>query len=81
MDWKDPHGSPIFSPDPEIGFGSHGTEVVNEIGVPSYKVDNGAFAGLRVSVSISTNSMLDDIRRWLYQYLIISCEILVYGRI
>lgn len=50
MDWQNPFGSPIFSSDPEIGFGSHGNVVVSELGQSSYKVDNGAFANMKVSV-------------------------------
>lgn len=49
-DYKDPLGSPIFSSDPEIGFGSHGKVIVNEV-TSAFKVDNGAFANFRVRSS------------------------------
>lgn len=51
MDYKNPSGSPIFSTDPEIGFGTHGTIPRLEIGLGGYQVDNGAFANLTVSIS------------------------------
>lgn len=49
MDYKNPTGYPLFSTDPEIGFGTHGTIVRNEIGAGGYQVDNGAFANFTVS--------------------------------
>ncbi|KIM28072.1 hypothetical protein M408DRAFT_24089 [Serendipita vermifera MAFF 305830] len=52
MDYKNPFGSPIYSTDPEIGFGTHGTIVRNEIGLGGYQVDNGAFANLKVNIPI-----------------------------
>jgi len=41
--------SPIFSKDPEVGFGDGGTVPINEIGgsASGYRVDNGAFANHR----------------------------------
>lgn len=51
MDWKNPFGSPIFSSDPQTGFGSHGTTVTNDLGVTAFKVDNGAFANMRVRLA------------------------------
>lgn len=50
MDYKNPTGSPIFSKDPEIGFGTHGTIIRNEIGQGGYQVDNGAFANFKVNI-------------------------------
>ena len=54
-DYKHPSASPIFSTDPEIGFGTHGTIVRNEIGLGGYQVDNGAFANLTVSITRDIN--------------------------
>jgi len=49
MDYQNPFGSPIFSTDSEIGFGTHGTEPYEALpGATGYKVDNGAFANLMV---------------------------------
>ncbi|CCA76818.1 related to monooxygenase [Serendipita indica DSM 11827] len=39
--------SPIFSSDPDIGFGSHGNTAVNVSGLIGFKVDNGAFANMK----------------------------------
>ncbi|KIM26664.1 hypothetical protein M408DRAFT_330442 [Serendipita vermifera MAFF 305830] len=50
LDYKKPLESPIFSSDHEVGFGSHGSKVINEIGSPGFKVDNGAFANFRVNL-------------------------------
>ncbi|KIM28124.1 hypothetical protein M408DRAFT_24137 [Serendipita vermifera MAFF 305830] len=51
-DYKNPTGSPIFSTDPEIGFGTHGSVVLNELGRGGFKVDNGAFANFKVNIPI-----------------------------
>lgn len=57
LDYKNPSGSPIFSKDPEIGFGTHGSIPLTEIGFGGYKVDNGAFANLTVSISSRKSRM------------------------
>lgn len=52
LDYKNPTASPIFSTDPEVGFGTHGNIPLREIGQGGYKVDNGAFANLKVNLPI-----------------------------
>ena len=44
--------APVFSTDPEIGFGDGGSVAINELGgsAGGYIVDNGAFANYRVSL-------------------------------
>ena len=51
MDYQNPFGSPIFSTDSEIGFGTHGTVPYEGIhGATGYKLDNGAFANIQVAL-------------------------------
>lgn len=51
MDWQDPFASPIFSTDSEVGFGTHGTVPYQAMtGATGFKVDNGAFANLKVNL-------------------------------
>ena len=47
---ENPYDSPVFSTDPEIGFGDGGSVAINELGgrAGGYIVENGAFAGYRV---------------------------------
>ncbi|KIM28123.1 hypothetical protein M408DRAFT_24136 [Serendipita vermifera MAFF 305830] len=52
IDYKNPTGSPIFSNDPEVGFGTHGSIIRNEIGLGGYQVDNGAFANFTVNLPV-----------------------------
>ena len=49
---ENPYDSPVFSTDPEIGFGNGGSVAINELGgrAGGYIVENGAFAGYRVGI-------------------------------
>lgn len=52
-DYKNLLESPIFSSDPNIGFGSHGRTAVNVSGLVGYKVDNGAFANMKLNIPVN----------------------------
>lgn len=50
-DYQNPFGASLFSGDPDVGFGSHGSTPYEAIeGAWGYKVEDGAFAGLKVNL-------------------------------
>ena len=79
-DYKNMPNSPIFSSDPVVGFGSHGRTAVNVSGLAGYKVDNGAFANMKVCSSLELETPGLRISSSICLYPIISLATFQHGR-